>query len=341
MLSGSVRATRVCLSCRLAIQQRASGHYTRNNAPRVSSQLRRTYASDGHRYSKEEFESLILGTSTKAKKESATQLSPEAKPAAQPTEHHDEASSSSLDLNEGSEPSDINDSVEPGTADIQDADASTPFETVSALESVLNKLDGQADRAFRHELLHQQNLSVDALGKPVEAIILKNPNKMRKAKKQIPIMEEDQTANSSAATLNWQSVLRESQPSKNPSAEALDNIEELRPLNISIMSRKEFEKLSLYLVEGFTQSQLVEYIAARHTVASPKFDPTKEFSWATRYLPWESIENDTATNLPPKTKLSDAILAKVWNVSIREQVEGLGRAVVWIQPNVYQQLTSK
>ncbi len=336
MLSSSVRASRVCLACKLAIRQQASGHFTAKRLPRVSAHGQRTYASDGHRYSKEEFESLILGQSEKSKTSSSVQSHADSKTTPQRTSSDNEATESHAET-EGLA---VRESTESDGADIQDAGHDSSA-TADTLYSAPDKAQRREPRAFRHELLHHKNLSVDALGRPVEAIIIKNPNRMRRAKKQVPIMEEEQRPAGSTANLNWESLLRESEPSKDPAREALDNIEEMRPANTKVMSQKEFDKLSSALVEGFTQGQLTDYIATRYTPPPPEFDATLEYPWASKFLPWEPMESYAPSSISPKSKLANALLQKVWYISIREHVEGLGRAAVWMQPNTYHLLASK
>jgi hypothetical protein len=170
--------------------------------------------------------------------------------------------------------------------------------------------------------------------------MIKNPNRLKRSKKQIPVIEEDKSTRSSAAELNWEDLLRESKPSKDPTAEALNNIEEMRPLNTKVLPQKEFEKLSSDLVEGFTQAQLSRYITSWHTSQTPEPDAMMGYSWVKRFVPWESTKEYRPTTNKPKTRLAHVILQKLWNISIREHVEGHGRAVIWMEPNTYHVLAS-
>lgn len=305
----------------------------------MSISSRRSHSSDGHRYTKEEFESLILGQPAKTKKVSSTQSSDDSKAPIQPATGENEAGESHQAA-EDSDASKISETVVSDGTDTLNADHSSST-MADSLETAPGKAQRRQPRPFRHDLLHHQNLSVDALGKPVEAIIIKNPNRMRRPKKQVPVMEEEQMSGGSAANLTWQSLLRESEPSKDPAAEAMENIEEMRPHNTKVLSQREFDALSSDLVEGFTQGQLADYIAANYAAPPAEFDAAQEYSWASNFVPWEPMEVDAPANISPKSKLANSILQKVWHISVREHVEGLGRAKVWIQPNTYHLLASK
>ena len=332
MLSGSVRALLVCPSCRQATRRGASRQFTARNLLRVSSLPRRSYASDGPRYSKEKVENLIRG----GRREEGNNSSPE--PNAKT-----KTSSSSTDNRENHHESDTS-ARRNGVDGSEEPDAHTPERPSSAPTESPDKEPRRTRaphlRPFRHELLQHKNLSVDALGKPVDAILIKNPNRLRKPKKQIPVMEEDKGATRSQAKLSWESLLREGKPSNDPTTEAMNNIEEMRPLNTRVLSQKEFENLASDLVEGFTHKQLSAYIATWHSTQTPEVDAMMEYSWAKRFISWEPTEDYTPTSSHHKARVANAILQKIWNIDIRERVEGRGQAVIWMEPNTYHLLAS-
>ena len=193
-------------------------------------------------------------------------------------------------------------------------------------------------RVFKHDLLNHQSLGVDALGKPVEALIIKNPNKLRRAKKNIPVLEEQ--TDGSGDPIRWQSFVRdEGAPETDFTEEVWANIDELQPKDTTLLPRRDVNKLIDQLVDGFTKDQLAGYFN-RGNWDSSKGGRTPVHSWIERQGAWEAAQSNHWDRLRPKQQHAAIIITAVWGIEVQEQVEGLGRTKVWLRPDMLRALSS-
>lgn len=196
-------------------------------------------------------------------------------------------------------------------------------------------------RAFKHELLTHQNLGVAALGQPVEALILKDPNRMKRIKKSLPVLELESTLKA-PVELKWADYVDAPGDAKDSALEAWENIDEMRPAaDASVISAHEYHKLVAALVDGFTRSQLSSYITMKHTEAleSGEEELSTEYPWIQKQTPWKPAFEIELEDTKPKYLLSAAIINKLWKIEVREQVENLGRVLLWVHPTTFQLLT--
>lgn len=192
-------------------------------------------------------------------------------------------------------------------------------------------------KTFRHDLVNRQSLGVDALGKPVEAIIIKNPNRLKRPSKPIPLSEDERAG--TGIPLDWQSVFPRESDESDVSDQVWQNIEEIRPRDATVVRRVDFDKLVARLVDGFTQEQLVTYLNRG------KWDDVWEgengpgYPWILKQSPWIAAQPNQWGALKRKEQQAAMILSVKWKLEIQEHIEGLGRTVVWLQPTVFQLIT--
>ncbi|KAG6001397.1 hypothetical protein E4U21_004403 [Claviceps maximensis] len=190
------------------------------------------------------------------------------------------------------------------------------------------------EKTFLHGLLDCQSLGINALGRPAEAIILKNPNIMRPARKPKPFIE-DKPADP-APPLNWQNALPQDEDIWE---EVWQNIEEIRPQDTTVVRRKDFDKLMTRLLDGFTMEQLTAYLNNGAWDNSRNVKPS--YPWILEQSPWTSVETESnqLKNLTSKERRAMLILSAKWKLEIQEHIEGLGGKVLWVDPNVFKLIT--
>lgn len=196
----------------------------------------------------------------------------------------------------------------------------------------------QSRRPFNDELLTHQYLGVAALGQPVEALILKDPNRMKRARRSLPVLETEPTF-SKAVELKWTDYVESTDDSKDPAREAWDNIDEMRPTDTNIISIYDFDHLVSSLVDGFTKQQLATYITTKHAEDLGAAVEEPQLPWVVKQTPWKAEHDIELQDTKPKYLLSAAIVDKVWKLDVREQVDSLGRALLWLEPITFKLLT--
>lgn len=194
-------------------------------------------------------------------------------------------------------------------------------------------------RNFRHHLLHDQVLNVSALGKPASAIIIKNPNEMRRKRKVDKVLEEKfLDVNMS---LDWKRFVSKDQDGDCGLSEVFANIDELRPQDTNILRMQDYKKLIKALVNGFTASQLVQYIRDRDTGSTADDRDMLNYSWITKQIPWTPNKSLPDHKYSQKPMYAQRIITMKWNIQIQDLLDDLGRAYVWIEPELFQLITRK
>ncbi|KAM3555677.1 hypothetical protein MY1884_005463 [Beauveria asiatica] len=196
-------------------------------------------------------------------------------------------------------------------------------------------------RPFNHELLTHQHLGVSALGRPVEALILKDPNRMRRSRKQIPVLEPDATEEVAEVDLKWTDYVAKPDDEQDPVLEAWDNIDEMRPTETKTITAHEYRRIVAALVDGFTQGQLSGYLTMKHSqeLEAQATEEPQMYPWIQKQTPWRAAYQIDLEIKKPKYICAAAIVDKIWKLEVREQVESLGRALIWVHPIVFRLLT--
>ncbi|KAM0541878.1 hypothetical protein ACHAPJ_013068 [Fusarium lateritium] len=190
-------------------------------------------------------------------------------------------------------------------------------------------------KQFRHSLMHDESLGVSTLGAPADAIIINNPNKVRRKRKAPMVLEVEPTMPS--ANLDWEYMASAKDDAELEVQEIYDNINELRP-DTHILRLSEIQKVIDALCSGFTLSQLRDY----HRDFKAEVDKTDivDYPWIKLQVPWTPM-NELRVRGTDKTALAQKIVFDTWKVEVQENLDDLGRAFVWLDPEIFPFLTCK
>ncbi|KAJ4259765.1 hypothetical protein NW762_007696 [Fusarium torreyae] len=175
-------------------------------------------------------------------------------------------------------------------------------------------------KQFRHSLMHDESLGVSTLGAPADAIIINNPNKVRRKRKAPMVLEVEPTMPS--ANLDWEQMASAKDDAELETQEIYDNINELRP-DTHILKLSEIQKVIDGLCSGFTLSQLKDY----HRDFKVEVDKTDivDYPWIKEQVPWKPM-NELRVRGTDKTALAQKIVFDTWKVEVQENLDDLGRA---------------
>jgi hypothetical protein len=182
-----------------------------------------------------------------------------------------------------------------------------------------------------HDLVHHEHLSVDALGRPVDAIVINNPNTLSRGSRTPFILPEENGI--SPSELDWKSLLPD-KDTEVASEEVTTNIEELRPVDSNI-TRHDFDRRRDALVEGFTRNQLALYFNQAKKIGPTHTDVSPSYSWVTSYSPWKTLNPEDIRNMSPKQQLARLILTASWGIKVQEDLEGLGLVQLGISARLF------
>ncbi|CAF3431594.1 unnamed protein product [Fusarium graminearum] len=181
-------------------------------------------------------------------------------------------------------------------------------------------------RRFRDGLMHDAPLGVPSLGLPADAIIINNPNKTRIERSPV-VVEEEEVA---PENFNWESL----NPSVNiePEVEEINaNIEELRP-DTRILRLTDIGTLVESLCSGFTINQLKDY--HRDRVPEQEEGEIVNYTWIEGSVPWASV-NSVRVRGTDKTAIAQKIVFDKWRIEAMEYENDLGKAYVWMDPEIF------
>ncbi|KOS17613.1 hypothetical protein ESCO_003286 [Escovopsis weberi] len=175
---------------------------------------------------------------------------------------------------------------------------------------------------------------------PLHALIVKNPNRLRWPPKPIRELAPEQFPQTE---LDWNDfVPKEEEPSELMD-EAVRNLESMRPVDAAPLSMRDFDELRDQLVDGFTYNQLTSYfyrqlrqmgMTRKQLVESLKTEAVR-YDWVIEQTKWEASEPDHREKSTPKVDYALMIMQALWKIEVKEQVEGLGRVQLWLQPDVF------
>lgn len=204
-------------------------------------------------------------------------------------------------------------------------------------------------RGHRNKAVRESSASIDTpfLGSPSEVVLLRDANISFPKPKAESDPSEDQKQ---PAVDLLQSFIEGT--GLRTFAEVSSNIDNLRPTsNDSVISKQEFNVLQETLREGFTTSQLAEYIdrfrAARAKIAGTdtvkesttplRADVLEATEWKLGVTPFgksrpESPEPTITETIARKGQLVQQLLIDCWGVQISEEHENLGEIDVKLPP---------
>lgn len=212
----------------------------------------------------------------------------------------------------------------------------TPY--LAELDQFNPKGWGETLRGFGDERIQSRSVSVAALGKQIEAIMLKNPNQMKRSRRPARRIQDKAPEAKVELDAERDLMMEEVEESNEEALEAaLKHIDDLRPVDRTVLPMREFDALANTLVDGFKSSQLTRYYnRERLTAHNKSLQKPPSYSWVENLSPWEPAKPDHWGPLRPKQRQVVLIMQTIWNLEVKEQVEGLGRTLVWLEPRIFQ-----
>ncbi|KAF5017515.1 hypothetical protein F66182_10544 [Fusarium sp. NRRL 66182] len=343
MLSRAVRVPRICVACRFGlITQRSAVLGFRASTIREGLGQRRRYTSDEAKLGDTRVEAFIsnrnnvsetkssgepkedesIGTATESKDTTTTDNTSANETATEPTQIPEELQSDGLDNNTDS------------FSELNTASAAEPpslFELPELPELEENDIP---KRQFRHDLMHDESLGVSALGAPADAIIINNPNKLRRKKKPPTVIEAQPIK--PPTDIDWKHLHPGKDGLEPDAKEIYANINELRP-DTRVLRLSEIDKLIETLRSGFTLKQLRDYYSdfPHEETNEPEM---ASYSWVGHQIDWVPI-NEVRIGGAEKSKHAQRIVLDKWKIEAQETVDNLGRASVYIDPHIFPLLT--
>ncbi|KAG6206061.1 hypothetical protein E4U35_002054 [Claviceps purpurea] len=350
MLPRSAQMSRMCLACRLGIAQRPVAFHARLPSS-FSTPSQRRLASDTTIYSKERMQALIAGldepSSLEAKEKHATkgksrQQAPKGRPRGRGRIGDTVEESAEWDVEPSSQDKKTAQhfeeewhEIEPISSENDDiGPPNTVHEGHEGASLRPHRERGRRKKSTRRRLIELESIGVDAQGKPIEILVLNDPNKLVRPFRVLPTMEDE---TGPGLPLDPQAVYASQDTSFD---EVRQNVEEFKPQE-KIIRKIEFESLMNSLRDSFTAWQLVAYLNEGTWDHAADVDSEPSFPWILKKSLWKSNEPDPLrwSDLTSKQRRAATILTGKWGLEIQEQVEGLGGSVFWLKPNVFQLIT--
>ncbi|KAI9163439.1 hypothetical protein HJFPF1_05052 [Paramyrothecium foliicola] len=326
MLSRVATKPRLCWACRQSLHNRLGAV---RGVPIFQPQLRRPYSSEQGSAIRDALKALIIDKDV-----------PEHETGSRRGATQDDAFKTALKAQGRTGFEKVQDR-EPGTPSQNSDDTSSLPLLEEPKETGYNiALDADEDSVydfnkdhFSHELLHHKKLEVDALGQPVEALIIKNPNKTKRARKAIRALEDQPME----GEIQWDNLVQKKDSESDYSDIVWQNLQELRPRK-RVIPQDEFSQIMTTLVEGFKKDQLLHYYNFESS-NEPASKVLGERPWLRKRGEWVAETPHEWGRLSPKQSHALAIMVKRWGLEIKEHVESFGRVQIWLQPNVFDVLT--
>lgn len=190
-------------------------------------------------------------------------------------------------------------------------------------------------KRFRHDLVHDESLGVSALGVPADAIIINNPNQIRRSKKAPTVVKSQPVQPPSE--IDWKRLTPQETGDELSIEDIYRNIDELRP-DTRFLRDSEIEKLTDVLRNGFTTDQLRCYIRLRNDAVAPEDDIN--YPWIVEHLIWTPLKEVTFRG-QDKAACVHRIIHDKWKIRSQKHVEDLGRLMVKINPDFFLFLTCR
>ncbi|OLN97251.1 hypothetical protein CCHL11_07715 [Colletotrichum chlorophyti] len=183
----------------------------------------------------------------------------------------------------------------------------------------------------RKVFLASEELDVDMLGEKGSTIVMRDRKVSGENVRQLPVEEFH------AEGIDLKAVL-ESEEKDQTMEDVLDNLEALRPSD-RIVSQAEFDTLQRVLVNGFTNVQMKTYLARANEKPRKIHEESKwEYNWVEKYVPWYPVRQIELVG-SPKERLAITLMKEVWQLVIREFVDGQGTFSAIAEPTLLSMLT--
>ncbi|KAJ3467021.1 hypothetical protein MRS44_004585 [Fusarium solani] len=189
-------------------------------------------------------------------------------------------------------------------------------------------------KRFRHDLVHDESLGVSALGVPADAIIINNPNQIRRSKKAPTVVQSQPVQPPSE--LDWNRLTPSEEEGELSVEEIYRNIDELRP-DTRFLRDSEIEKLTEVLRNGFTTDQLKEYSRLRKAEVVP--EDVINYSWVVKHYPWAPLTKIDVRGGQDKLACVQKVIYDIWKIQSQKSMDDLGNVMVQMQPDFFVFLT--
>lgn len=380
MLSRATYAGRICLSCRYQLRLirprplPATTRLPRLALPRYSTAANHDADSNPPKSSQSEAEegSETTGQVGRAPEQQDPESTTEGKQAESSTEAEPTPEASSEESRPESRPNESETNsveVETDTSPLSSPDL--PWEDLEAAsrlpgshsgsqrtESSRPKERGPRRKRGRNGVdIETASLGMNILGKEGHTIVLRDREDRRKK----PDTLEEETP---AKRFNIEGSLEE-QDRDLTAEETRRNIEELRPGDSQNLVGREFEKLVTTLMEGFTTSQLEDYVCyfmrraegkselmpesqQRHLLkrltgqqrAEQRWAVRPRYSWIRQQFSWKPPKNYPWGNTM-KEKLVLAMMRTCWQLQVMEETRYIGQVNTTVDPHILNLLLGK
>lgn len=201
---------------------------------------------------------------------------------------------------------------------------------------------------FRQDFLVRESLDLEALGKPVTALIIRDLDELRPRPRPRPVTLIEGEPPSDDTHVCIDDALPDQEESGQVLATAFANMDELRPRHKRCLSAREFEELLGSLIDGFTTVQLESY----YTSQVKNSVPVKSYPWITRYRRWRAYRKPGPESITAKQRAAAKIIRGSWGIEMRDMPEDtrlaslidqaqdsrLGRMLVWLRPHIFELL---
>ncbi|KAK0729691.1 mitochondrial inner-membrane-bound regulator-domain-containing protein [Lasiosphaeris hirsuta] len=189
--------------------------------------------------------------------------------------------------------------------------------------------DRRVYRARGNRLMaHGEDISVDSLGKPSAAIVMKEKGGPFTIFNEMPELDPDKVPEEETQLAS--ALERESLGASD--REILLNIHELQPEGSGALTDEDFNALKDTLADGFTKVQLATYLATARSVEafgeqSAEAKNTTDPPWIIERRPWmpiategiepteDALQGYVTKPMLPKQKLAIRIMRECWDVS--------------------------
>ncbi|KAL6881869.1 mitochondrial inner-membrane-bound regulator domain-containing protein [Trichoderma longibrachiatum] len=191
---------------------------------------------------------------------------------------------------------------------------------------------------YRDELVQARSVPVAALGEQIDAIMLKNPNQMKRPKRAVRRVQQEAAEATFELDPERDGMVDNADENGEEAMEAaMKNIDDLRPADKTVLPMHDFDTLANTLLEGFNHNQLTRYfIQKRLEMSQQGLVKPVSYPWIVKQGPWVAAKPDHWGPLRPKQRQVIMIMQLLWNLEVQEQVEGLGRTLLWLQPRVFE-----
>ncbi|KAK4242024.1 mitochondrial inner-membrane-bound regulator-domain-containing protein [Achaetomium macrosporum] len=195
----------------------------------------------------------------------------------------------------------------------------------------------------------REGLSVDILGKPGSAIVLREKQALKKKRR-----SQLSSENSTDAPVDPESLLS-SEGADTAPEDVLLNIHELKPKDTRILSDRQFRKLKRTLIDGFTNAQLGQYMREYQRLRQFEQEEgehsSEELPWVLGRQPWvpliEDAQEDVEPHLEgyitngmaPKERLAVRLMRECWDISNQKVIDRDGHVSVTLSDVEFSLLT--